>query len=79
MSKLNEFLGIKGNDTKKLDKAIKEWESSLYDLETALRTIYKVVPQKEIMDIKTVHGSKDSPQRVIDQLGKVTDYLKAKK
>lgn len=80
MGKLEEFLGMgKSSGTKKLDKVIKEWETTLYDLETALRSIYKVVPQKEVMEIRTVHGTKDSPQRIIDQLGKVTAYLKAKK
>ena len=78
MSRLQDYMGEASTD-KGIEKAAKEWDKALYNLETALRTIYKVVPQKEIMEIKTVHGSKDSPQRIIDQLGKVTDYLKGLK
>ena len=80
MSKLEEFLGFgKKSDSNKLKKVTKDWEDALYKLEDVLHKMYRVVPQKDIMDITTVHGSKDTPQRVIDQLGKVTDYLKGLK
>ena len=62
-------------EASKSPKEVKQWEDALDKLNLALRAIYKVVPQKEIMKITTVHGSKDTPQRVIDQLYKVGEYV----
>lgn len=62
-------------EASKPPKEVKQWEDALDKLNVALRAIYKVVPQKEIMNVITVHGSKDTPQRVIDQLYKVGEYV----
>lgn len=65
-------------EASKPPKEVQEWEDALDKLNVALRAIYKVVDQKEIMNLKVVHGSKDTPQRVVDQLSKVGEYVTKK-